>query len=74
MASWRDKFRPLIGRVIEEVGTGDMKVLRKALREAFPVPPRQYHPYKIWLDEINVQLGTKKKKMSKAEKNTGTLF
>jgi len=58
--TWREHFRPIIAKVIKDTGTIDMRLLRKKLRQAFPVPPRQYHPYKIWLDEIQVQLGLKK--------------
>lgn len=57
---WREKVKPIIASVIADVGTSDMAKLRQALRDAFPFGPRQYHPYKIWLDEINVQLGLKK--------------
>ena len=76
MGTWRDSFSPIIARVIDQFGTDDMSRLRKELRKAFPSPPRQYHPYKIWLDEIRVQLGLKikKHKLSKAEKNTKSLF
>lgn len=58
MSSWRDRLRPVIAQVIAEVGTDDMKKLRKALREAWPenLGPRSMHPYKIWLDEIRRQL------------------
>jgi hypothetical protein len=59
--SWRDIMRPIIGKVIETHGTSDMGLLRAKLRRAFPCGPRKYHPYKIWLDEIRVQLGMKKK-------------
>lgn len=65
----RDHYRPIIAAIIARVGTDDMKALRKTLRDEFPDPPRDYHPYKIWLDEISVQLGTKaKKKREKKEK------
>jgi hypothetical protein len=74
MKTWRDHYRPVIAKVISEVGISDMKALRKALREAFPNPPRKFHPYKIWLDEIKVQLGTKKKKPSESKDETGMLF
>jgi hypothetical protein len=57
MKTWRDHFRPRIARVIAEVGTDDMPALRRALRDAFPAGERRYHPYKIWLHEIRVQLG-----------------
>ena len=61
MASkWRQAAAPVIARVIAEVGTGDMRALRNALREAYPFGPYEYHPLKIWCDEINAQLGKKK--------------
>ena len=37
----------------------DGPAFRKELKDAYPFGPRQYHPYKIWLDEIGRQLGTK---------------
>ena len=57
--TWRDRARPIIASVIEEVGTDDIKALRKALREAYPFGPRKYWPYKVWLSEIARQLGDK---------------
>jgi hypothetical protein len=57
--TWRDRFRPLIAEVIERHGR-DAPGLRAALRKAFPCPPRENHPYQIWLDEIRVQLGLRK--------------
>ena len=36
------------------------KEIKKALREAYPFGERKYHPYKIWLDEIKVQMGKRK--------------
>lgn len=62
--TWRDRFKPIIREVIQETGTDDMRLLRQKLRDAFPAGPRQYHPYKIWLDEINRQLGLGKHKRS----------
>jgi hypothetical protein len=59
--SCRDRVRPIIAAVIDEHGVGDMPLLREKLREAFPFGERKYHPYKIWLDEIRVQLGAKKR-------------
>jgi hypothetical protein len=57
--TWRDRCRPIIAEVIRRVGTEDDRALRRELRNAFPFGVRNYHPYKIWLDEIRVQLGTK---------------
>lgn len=58
--TWREKFSPIIARVIAENRDKPLSEQRKALRAAFPAGERKYHPYKIWLDEINVQLGRKK--------------
>lgn len=56
---WRNKATEVIKAVIAEVGTDDEKALRSALRTAYPFGEKRYHPYKIWLDEIAVQLGKK---------------
>ena len=63
--TWRDKARPIIAAVIAQVGTDDLPRLRKALREAYPWGPREYHPYRIWCDEIRkqLQLGGKPKRV-----------
>ena len=55
--SWRDEAKPIIARVIAEVGTEDRRRLRAALLAAYPWGQREYHPYKIWCHEIRVQLG-----------------
>ena len=68
-ATWRDLARPIIARVIAEVGTSDRKRLRVALRDAYPWGPREYHPYKIWCNDIRVQLGeVEKPERKKREK------
>lgn len=61
--NWREKARPIIARILAENAGLSERELRKVLREKFPWGPRQYHPYKTWLDEINVQLGKKKPKV-----------
>ena len=55
-ATWRTRSAPIIARVIAEVGTDDMKALRKALREAYPFRERKYWPYKVWCDEVKRQI------------------
>jgi len=60
--TWRDSARPRIAKVIEEVGIEDIKALRKALREAYPYGERKHWPYKVWCDEIRIQLGLKRPK------------
>lgn len=66
--TWRDKARPIIAAIIEQYGTANEAALRAALLEAYPFGERKYHPYKIWCDEIRVQLGTKALKPPKARK------
>jgi hypothetical protein len=60
MSLWRDNASQIIRSVILEVGRKDEKKLRKALSDAYPFGERKYTPYKIWLDEIKRQVGTKK--------------
>lgn len=57
--NWRDRFRPLIAKVLAENDGKPEGELRQALRDAFPQGPRKYWPYKVWLDEIRVQRGMK---------------
>lgn len=49
---WRGRANPIIVRVVKEHGNTDSKELRKALFEAYPFGERKYHPYKMWLDEV----------------------
>jgi len=56
---WRAIAKPIIARVIREVGTDDRAALKAALLEAYPFGPMEHHPYKIWRDEIKRQLGEK---------------
>lgn len=62
-ATWRDYYRPLIAAVLTANEGKSLNEKRQALRKAFPSGPRQYHPYKIWLDECRVQLGLKRPKV-----------
>ncbi|HCF6328800.1 TPA: hypothetical protein NII06_003461 [Pseudomonas aeruginosa] len=55
--SWAKKAAPIVAEVIRTVGRGDMKVLHKALVDAYPWGMRKYTPYKAWLGEIRRQLG-----------------
>lgn len=58
--TWRDGARPIIAEVLEKTKGCDESIIKKALYDAYPFGERQYHPYKIWLDEIKVQRGKKK--------------
>lgn len=52
----RDKLKPIIAGIIEEVGTEDPTKLRQALIEGYPGEKRKSYLYKVWLSEIKIQL------------------
>ena len=60
--SWRDHAAPIIAAVILENYGQTEKEIRAILRDHYPFGQREHHPYRIWCDEINVQLGIKAKK------------
>jgi hypothetical protein len=72
--SWRQVASPIIKRVIAECGTGDMKLLRQKLRQAYPFGERKYHPYKIWCDEVRSQLGLKRTEENRRKPGAGEPF
>lgn len=76
MTTWREILAPTIARVIGEVGASNDKLLRQALRKAYPCGERAMWPYKVWCDEIHRQLGTKKKprRVRVAMENQASLF
>jgi hypothetical protein len=53
--SWRDRARPIIAQVLRDTAGKSEAEIKKALFDAYPFGPREYHPYKIWLSEIKVQ-------------------
>lgn len=53
--SWRSRAAEIIGLVLEETRGRPEAEIRQALFDAYPFGERRYHPYKIWLDEINRQ-------------------
>lgn len=55
--TWRKWFAPIIDRILQENKGEPIKEVRKALRDAWRWGPRKHHPYKIWLNEIRIQLG-----------------
>ncbi len=57
MATWRDKAATVIFDVIRKNPGMEQKKLRKLISAAYPFGERKYHPYKIWRDEVNRQLG-----------------
>lgn len=73
MSTWREHCSPIIASVISNVGTEDMKSLRRALREAYPYGVRTMWPYKVWCSEVRKQLGldTLPSGLSKKETKAG---
>jgi hypothetical protein len=59
---WRKIATPIIAKVLIETVGKEEAVIRKALKDAYPFGERSYHPYKIWLDEVQKQRGIKKRK------------
>ncbi len=76
MGSWRDIARPIIRKVITSNEGKGIKDLKKLISKEYPFGERQYHPYKIWLDEIKVQLKERRFGKSKIviDKNQQSLF
>jgi hypothetical protein len=60
--TWRASAKPIIQQVLRETRGQSEKEIRKALKDAYPWGERNYHPYKIWCDEIRVQRGLKRSK------------
>jgi hypothetical protein len=54
---WRRIAAPIIGRVLADNAGKPEAEVRAALRSAYPFGPREHHPYRIWLDEIRIQMG-----------------
>jgi hypothetical protein len=70
---WRQYAAPIIQKVLNEnIGKTDAEK-RAALREAYPFGEREYHPYKIWCDEVKRQMGTKPTKLPKDENQLNLL-
>lgn len=57
MATWRNQAASVISDVIRQNPNMEQKKLRKLISAAYPFGERKYHPYKIWRDEVNRQLG-----------------
>lgn len=72
--TWRASATPIIAQVLKETRGKTEKEIRQALKEAYPWGVRQYHPYKVWLDEIKVQRGRKRKPSNIPVANQTDLF
>lgn len=59
---WRSYAAPIIRRVLADTAGRPEAEIRAALREAYPFGARRNHPYQIWLDEIAVQTGRKRRR------------
>ena len=57
---WRQRAREIIAPIFEKHGRQTTKDFYKEVRDAYPFGERKMHPYKIWLDEINVITGKRK--------------
>lgn len=62
MSYWRDKAAPIVRQVLADTKGRPECEIKAALRDAYPFGQRQYHPYKIWCDEIRRQRGQKPKR------------
>lgn len=71
---WRITARQVIGRVIAQNPELSGERLRAAVSDAYPFGPRAYYPYKIWLSEVNLQLGRLRPKPVKVSKEQLGLF
>lgn len=60
---WRERSKAVIAEVLQQQQGKTDKEIRAALRDAYPFGQRAMHPYKIWCDEVKVQLGLKKRKV-----------
>lgn len=56
-ATWRDRARPMVARVLEENRGKPIAEIRAALRAAYPFGTRRHWPYKVWCSEVRLQLG-----------------
>lgn len=59
--STRSIVRPIVARVLAEVGTDDIPALETALRAAYPFRHRGGYALEVWKDEIQKQLKRKPK-------------
>lgn len=72
--SWRTVAAQTVFKVIQSNPDAKPEELRKLISAAYPFGERKYHPYKIWLDEIKRQTGTKAQPKPPADLHTRTAF
>jgi len=74
MPTWREHASPIIAKVIANNKGKTPQEIKKALYAAYPYGERARHPYKIWCDEIKVQLKTKVSNLKPQPENQIDLF
>lgn len=56
---WRNQAAPIVQKVLAETAGKPEGEIRRAIADAYPFGIREYHPYKIWCDEVARQRGKK---------------
>ena len=52
---WRQHARNIIREIIRTRGNDSDAAIRQRIKDAYPFGMRKYTPYKIWLQEIQLQ-------------------
>lgn len=60
--TWRHRAHAVIVSVLAATRGEDERTVRRALRAAYPFGERTNWPYRVWLDEIKVQRGLKRRR------------
>lgn len=55
--TWREIARPIIRQALATIKVRGAKKKQRALRPFYPFRERRGWPYRVWLDEVRVQLG-----------------
>ncbi len=69
--TWRDQARPAVARAIadgKDAGLTGRDLLRH-IQAFYPFGSRGNWPYKVWLDEVRCQLGSRPRKRTQASEN-----
>lgn len=74
MPTWREHASPIISKIIADNKGKTPKEIKKALFDAYPYGERARYPYKIWCDEIKVQMKTKVSNLKPQPENQIDLF
>lgn len=79
-ASWRETAAPIIAHVLAETAGQEERVIRRALRDAYPFGQRAMHPYRVWCDEVQRQRGVvkmtklRRQQLARIERMNASLF